>query len=359
MTWRPTVVEVAREPERAKELVNNLLAQWPEHERWIMEATDDNESIEAETEQAFTEAGALVLPAIGDNIALADYVGKWQMGVHASSYHRDKSALNHSGLKKAIIEPDKTYSPTISPAHFFAYWCGQAKPDEEQTKAQHIGTLFHMATLEPDRYSDIVRVMPAFGDLRKKEPKAAKAEWLQTLAPDHVVCKAADDQQVRAMAASVRAFPMAANLLREGIAESTGYFVDPQTHMLCRIRPDFLNTGSVIVDLKSTKCANPLTFDRTVIGFGYDTQAAFYKRGAKAIDGEDRNFAIIACEKEPPFAVSVNALDTELLFRAEELVSRALDAVVNCCLSGKWSAYPETANLIGLPAWLRKQSGSI
>lgn len=299
------------------------------------------------------ELAAPVWPTIvtGTDPAPA-HAGTWVDGLHPDTYHNDRTALNNSGIKKGIITGE----------HFAAYWQtirSSLSGIDDETTARRVGTLLHMAVLEQDLYAARVRVHPEFGDLRKTDNKAAKKEWLTTLAPDHIVVKPDEDNLVQAMSRSILKHKIARALLTGGTAESTGYFVDPDTGLLCRIRPDFRNDRGAIVDLKTTMDGNPITFPRTVTNNLYDVQGWLYTHGAGIIDKRPPpQFVIIAVEKFAPYAVSVHVLDPGMLNRARDGIKNvrrgaltAMREIAKAIPDQSFTGYGEQAHLCQSPAW--------
>ncbi len=298
------------------------------------------------------ELAAPVWPTIVDPNATEQSTNRWVNGLHADIYHSDRTALNNSGLKQGLK----------SSAHFAAYWQrphSSISNIDEETTARRVGTLLHMAVLERELYDARVRVHPEFGDQRKKENKAAKLDWLKTLAPDHIVVSTKEDDLVQAMAKSIWAHKVARALLTGGSAESTGYFTDPETGLQCRIRPDFRNDKGAIVDLKTAMDADPLTFNKVVTNMGYDVQGWFYSYGTSIIEQRVMpDFVIVAVEKTPPYAVSVHVLDPAMLQRARDGIKNvrrgALDtmrAIATSIAANHFPAYGELAHLCQSPAW--------
>jgi exodeoxyribonuclease VIII len=110
----------------------------------------------------------------------------------------------------------------------------------------------------------------------------------------------------------------------------------------------------LIVDLKSTLDARRAAFERSIHGYGYHIQAAFYALGFEAITGEAlRDFAFISVEKHPPYAVAVYRLDDAAIAHGAKLVRQALRTYAGCLERNYWPAYSESIETVSLPAWVR------
>lgn len=121
----------------------------------------------------------------------------------------------------------------------------------------------------------------------------------------------------------------------------------------CRARLDWLHSDHRTVDdLKTVSgSANPETWGRSLWGMGYDVQAAFYLRGVKAVFGTDAQFRFVVAEHEPPYALSVCALDPAGLELADRKVRRAINLWRACLEDGHWPGYATHTCTIDLPPW--------
>src|SRR5205085_10961105 len=117
-----------------------------------------------------------------------------------------------------------------------------------------IGMAAHLAVLEPERQAQNTVLIEA-GDYRTTKAReardAARAEGRVPLLPYQF-------DIVRAIAGSIRAHPIAAEAFRDGEAEVTLIWQDPETTVACKARPDYLPAHSRwLVDLKTAFSANP------------------------------------------------------------------------------------------------------
>jgi len=96
------------------------------------------------------------------------------------------------------------------------------------------------------------------------------------------------------------------------IAESSIYWYEDD--IICKCRPDVLcppidaphtDNEIVIVDYKTTQSCDPKQFNYSVRKYGYDLQAAFYRRGVEAAGYKVKEFVFVAQEKVHPYAAKV------------------------------------------------------
>ena len=221
----------------------------------------------------------------------------------------------------------------------------------EPTPAQALGTLSHLAILEPDRFDSEVFVAPEVN----KRTKAGKAEleaWQASLPDDAVIADPDHHALACAMRESVMAQPYARALLEDGSAEQTMLATDHETGIDLKARADWLPSGhAAIVDLKTAQDASETAFARAAGNFKYHIQAAFYTDIAKAVELGDCAFVFIAVETAPPHAVALYQLDDEAMHSGRIRYQRALDRYRDSRDSGQWPGYAQEIQPLTLPKW--------
>ncbi|WP_303786717.1 PD-(D/E)XK nuclease-like domain-containing protein [Azovibrio restrictus] len=262
------------------------------------------------------------------------------LSMPADQYHAHP-AVGHSGLVRIMR----------SPAHYQEYVSNPPEP----TPAMQLGTAFHTALLEHDRFSQTFVAAPKF-DRRTKEGKAAAEAWevenagKTSLTVDQMVV-------IEEMVVSVRSHAGAERLLAEGVAEMSAFWIDRETGIECKCRPDFLSmageTVTGIVDVKTCCDASADGFARAIATLGYDVQAAFYQDGLKAVTGRTIPFYFIAVEKEAPFAVAAYKASDEVIEVGRAKYRGALQLLQWCRTKGSWPGYQPNGEVetINLPRW--------
>jgi hypothetical protein len=253
----------------------------------------------------------------------------------AKRYHADKS-IGHSGIIKMLR----------SPAHLREYLDHPHLP----TPAMAFGSAVHTFVLEQERFADEFVVAEKF-DRRTKEGKEAAARFEE----EHqgkTLMTSEDIATLTLVRAAVHSHQGAAKLLRQGAAELSAFWLDKNTGISCKCRPDWFN-GEVIVDLKSCVDASSSGFSRAIATYGYDIQAAFYVDGIKAVTGMELPFKFVAVEKEAPHAVAVYRADPEIIEVGRKKYRAALQLLKWCQESGSWPAYQPggEVEMISLPRW--------
>jgi hypothetical protein len=159
-----------------------------------------------------------------------------------------RSAMAIAGSDAKHILPPKT------PAHYAAHVAGETK--REQTRAMLMGTLCHLAVLEPDKLDAAFAEKPSGMDFRTKEGK----DWKLSVG-DVPVLDQDETRAVRGIRESVLSHKAARDLL-EGTQSEVAMFAQHRTELWIRGRVDALKDG-VIVDVKTTSVgADPSAFAR-------------------------------------------------------------------------------------------------
>lgn len=236
--------------------------------------------------------------------------------------------------------------------------------DRRSTAAQRIGSAAHALILEPESFGRLYAKSPAIGR-RTKAGKAEYAEWQKDHA-DAEVLTADEWAHIHSMRESVMAHPGARALLgHPGRAELSAYWIDPETGVLCRCRPDYWRDDGILVDLKTTEDASAEEFARSLAKWRYHVQDPFYTDGARqAVDASTRDdaparptaFAFVVVEKKPPYLVATYVLDEESRELGRQQYQEDLNTYANCLKADEWPGHSEHIQNIGVPDWyLRKQ----
>lgn len=260
-------------------------------------------------------------------------------------YHRDPvpaGSLSSTGARK-LLHPS-------CPAKFhYEQTHGQEPKDEYD-----FGTAVHTFTLGTG--PRIVAV-----DARSWQTGAAREQRAAERAEGNVPLLAKDYARAKEVARAVRNNPAAAALLRpdRGVAEQSLFWIDPQTGVWRRARPDLRTTSAegrcLIVDVKSTESAAPDDFARSIYKFGYHQQGDTYIDGVKALDlGEDPEFLMVAVEKQPPYLCEVYALDVFAKDLGRARNRRALEVFKDCTATGHWPGYTDEITYLALPGWAER-----
>lgn len=259
-----------------------------------------------------------------------------------------------------------------SPATFYALHLDPARPPEKERAGQLEGQLAHCAILEPDEFDTRYAVLPADAPRRpteaqwnakKPSPESVEAmewwtAWNKSSAGRTIITH---DQRQTALrqAESVRRLPDVAEALAAGRPEVSAYWIDPDTGVLCRCRPDWVHpagdNGVILLDVKTYSDASPAEFARQIARKRYHVQDAFYSDGfARASGLEVLAFVFVAVETEWPYAASAVMLDVPGRDVGRIQYRRDLDVYARCLASNEWPGYGAAIHQVSLPAWASK-----
>ncbi|HAU6774209.1 TPA: exonuclease VIII, partial [Salmonella enterica subsp. enterica serovar Solt] len=213
------------------------------------------------------EAGEAADPVENGNFTVPDDI---QPGI----YYDIPNEAYHAGpgVSKSQLD-DIADTPAIY------LWRKNAPVDTEKTKSLDTGTAFHCRVLEPEEFSKRFIIAPEFNrrtSAGKEEEKTFLEECART---GRTVLTAEEGRKIELMYQSVMALPLGQWLVESaGYAESSVYWEDPETGILCRCRPDkIIPEFHWIMDVKTT--ADIQRFRTAYYDYRYHVQDAFYSDG--------------------------------------------------------------------------------
>ena len=181
----------------------------------------------------------------------------------------------------------------------------------KDNSAFDLGTAVHAMVLEPEK--DLVLCGPENrrGKLWTSAREEAQLEGKTVLTQeDYAICLA--------MVNSVMSNSAAVDLVSDlcAVKEVSIFGTDKETGLALKARPDiFIPERGILVDLKTTRDASPKRggFERQFFSLGYHIQAAFYKYVLELAGYPIEDFIFLAVEKEPPYAVQIHNLHSDVL----------------------------------------------
>jgi PDDEXK-like domain of unknown function (DUF3799) len=266
-------------------------------------------------------------------------------GIPEAEYFAASYALSCSGCKLLL--------PPSCPAKF--YW---RQDHAEYKDVFDFGSGAHAMVLGTGPEITVVDA----GDWRTKAAREARD---QARTEGRTPLLAAEYQQVKEMAAALRAHPIAYAMFdpRDGAAEQSLFWDHPATGTPLRARLDWLpGCGGpqrpVIADYKTCTSADAEDLSKAVARYGYHIQHAFYSDGVAALTGTTPAFIFVCQEKVPPYLVHVIELDPDAVATGRRLYEQAIRTYRACIKSGNWPGYADgEITEIALPAWAPRGEG--
>jgi exodeoxyribonuclease VIII len=185
---------------------------------------------------------------------------------------------------------------------------------QESSPALKFGTAAHALIVEgQEAFDKEVRVLT--GSPYTKAYKEEKAEYEEQ---GFIVLKEDDMNLIQSMKDNM-VYEGNAYLNAKGkVAEASIYWYEED--VLCKCRPDMLcpplkepnsDNKIVIIDYKTTISCEPFAFNKSVKKYGYDMQAAWYRRGLIMAGYDVDDFVFIAQEKVHPYASKIFRITKE------------------------------------------------
>lgn len=225
------------------------------------------------------------------------------------------------------------------------------------TASMRLGTALHCWVLERPEFHKRFAICPAEISLNSKIGRELVAE---AAAEGREVLSAEDAIKVEAMGRKLLERPPVKGLLAfPHECETSLYWRDAATGVLCRARPDLMIEpceqfpNGLILDLKTCVDASANAFSKAADKLGYHMQAAWYSDGFQKLYGTALPplFVFAAVENEPPFEAKLwPASDGQIrLGRAQ--CRRTLEIYAECERTGVWPGYPEDMAPLPLTPW--------
>ncbi|ECZ8417095.1 exodeoxyribonuclease VIII [Salmonella enterica] len=236
-------------------------------------------------------------------------------------------------------------------------WRKNAPVDTEKTKSLDTGTAFHCRVLEPEEFSKRFIIAPEFNrrtSAGKEEEKTFLEECART---GRTVLTAEEGRKIELMYQSVMALPLGQWLVESaGYAESSVYWEDPETGILCRCRPDkIIPEFHWIMDVKTT--ADIQRFRTAYYDYRYHVQDAFYSDGYRAQFGEIPTFVFLVASTTTEcgrYPVEIFMMGEEAKLAGQREYRRNLQTLAECLNNDEWPAI----KTLSLPRWTKENANA-
>ncbi|KKK53352.1 hypothetical protein LCGC14_3095650 [marine sediment metagenome] len=261
-------------------------------------------------------------------------------GIPNEEYHRsiDYRALSSSGINKLHQK---------TPLH---YWTNLHNP-KDPTPALIFGSACHVGLLEPDNFDDLVAIVPQEVNKRTKAGKVEYAAFLAE-ADGKTIITTDEHEKIKEMKRILHSEPTIRALVENGIAERSGFWLEPTHGFWCKLRMDLhVESAKIILDYKTTVDADYDSFMRSIAKYGYHVQARWYVNGMKEITGDTYTYIIVAQEKEPPFDFMIHELAEDVLDQGSMIIHPVLETYAECLEKDEWPGYSHEIHGVILPPW--------
>jgi PDDEXK-like domain of unknown function (DUF3799) len=225
----------------------------------------------------------------------------------------------------------------------------------ETNERWDLGAAAHMMVLRGDVWKEEITVCD-FPDWRSKNAQTMRA---QARTRGRYPVLLAQYAELERLVLTFEAHP-ARRFFRNGTAEVSLIWQDPDTGLYCRCRPDWLpdDPAFPVADYKTTENARPDEWARRwLVPQGGLLRAAFYAEGLRRAAGIARPvLCYVVQEIAAPYAITVQVIehDSEAMAIGRAMVRRAMDQFAECLARGveaaAWPGY-ESTGLLELPSY--------
>lgn len=253
--------------------------------------------------------------------------------------------ISSSGIKKILQ----------SPLHYYDAYLDENKKPFTETPAMSFGTMTHKFILENKDFFNEYSIVPIEISSMHAAKKERKLFYEKIKESGKKPITTKEQTALSLIKKQIDNSKSARQLFVDGYAELSFFWIDTKTGMLCKCRPDYFISDTILVDLKTTQDGRKDALSKTCASFDYHIQAAFYSSGMQAVTGMYLPMRFVAVESSRPYAVNVFDIDNDDIESAHDQCDKALEIYAQCLASGEWPGYSCNVKVINLPIWKKMQ----
>ena len=284
----------------------------------------------------------------------------------------EKTKTFEPGIYDSITNDEYHSSPGLSrsaimefkksPKHFQHKYLNPDYKKPEPSAPMQFGTALHTALLEPKEFynrviikpeekiligklpllKDVGRLMYDQAKLQQEQNRIAKEAAqiaFEIESAGKIILTFEEKKKLDSMCEAIYSDEYAKDLLVDAIYERSIYWIDPETQLLLKARPDIWH-DAFIVDYKTCADASERSFGWEVKNYGYYMQFAMMNEAIKNILGIDmRDFVFLAQEKTEPYLPAIYQLNMQSLDKGIEEFHHLLREIKSCMESNKFVGY--------------------
>lgn len=261
----------------------------------------------------------------------------------------DDYHTHHAISRSAIMEFKK------SPKHYWYKYLSGKYVRPNPTPALIFGSAAHTFMIEYhaffERYAIKHEKLPKLKNVGKEAYDTAKSNQKNFIesSKNKYILSQEDFSKLIEMKNEIFENTTLSSLISNAQYEKSIFWIDPDTGIECKCRPDILHDNFVI-DYKTCLEASKREFQRACFNSGYYIQMAMIKEGLKhALGTTMEDFIFIAQEKSAPYLTAIYTLDELAIQRGIEEFKDILVKIKKCREENNYSGY-EIQNLT-LPAY--------
>ena len=225
----------------------------------------------------------------------------------------------------------------ISPLHYWDRYINPDKPPFKKSKSLDVGAAAHVYLLENEKFHATYKVMPKFsGKGMKAKKEAFEAEY-----KGKTFISQKNFDNVMGIVKSIESHLTAKKLIEGAVYEKSIYWIDEDTGLLCKARPDIWHS-TFIADLKTTECAKANKFEYSLGDYDYHIQAAMILDAVKAAALEEHmNYFFVAAETKRPYPAASYPLNHQSIYQGRDEYKSELYKMKECFTKNEWPGYED------------------
>ncbi len=221
--------------------------------------------------------------------------------------------------------------------HFWDAYLNEDKKKKVETPAMLFGSVLHTLVLEPELFTAKYFV----ADKPNQTSNKGKEEWkeVKDKAGNLTIVSGSVFEKAEKMAARLILHKRANQIICNGLYEQSIFWIDPETGIECKCRPDILRKN-MIGDLKTTADASYFAFQRSLNEYGYHIQCAMMREASRhVLPNEINDFIFICVENVEPYVPAIYPLAEDAIDLGERKFKEALVKYKKCLETNEWPGY--------------------
>ena len=270
---------------------------------------------------------------------------------HSSELFDGKPSISSSGMRKLMRE---------SPEH---YWCespyNPQRIEPKDKKHFVIGRALHHLVSGERFFGKLFAITPEnIFDPKEKRPvrwngnRIVCRDWIQREKDrGRSILTLEDAKNLEGMALALGRHPAVMQGILRGHVEHSFFWVDKDTGVWCKWRPDATPIGSLdYVDLKTTTDVRYPALVRTLGELAYYWQGGLGRMATRELLGAElKSFTLLFIEKDPPWSIALEEVKEYLLIRGELACKVAIMRFAECWKANHWPG-PTDAGYLDISA---------
>lgn len=251
---------------------------------------------------------------------------------------KDDGTYNHMPFEEYLSLPIWSQSTIKEARKSAAHALAARLHKTEPTDAMVLGTALHTCFLETDEAAD--RIVTWEGKVRRGK------EWdeFKALYNDKIILTKNQRVACDCMVASMRKSPFVKDMF-DKVGDVEVVEIGEVMGLRFKARADAL-AGEIGIDIKKVANGDPFKFQRAIIDYGYDIQAALYCQLFEL----DR-FILLTVEEEPPYDVVPYELSPAMIRNGLTKLQACVSVVRQAEKSQLWPGRSATPVLLDPPEW--------